>query len=474
MVQTAVLRTKAPAPILLVDDDRWYNQEAKYEAALSAGGFPYDYWRTGWSGREPPWGSPPLDMLQRYPVIVWYTGFDWFRPVTDDEEQVLAAYLDDGGRLFLSSQDYMYYHHDSAFSKDYLGVVGYTEDVTPTMVLGVPDDSIGDQLGPYSLDYPFANWSDAVDPAPGVAVGFREQARLPVSLARRAADYRTVFFSFPFEALPPAGRSVVMERIVGWLSWLGGSTFDADRETVSGGDTLVYTAVLRNDGPTTVTASLSNTLPLSLTLIPGGLPGSVIYYTTTRRVSWEGPLAPGAEITLAYRAAVTTGLAAGTRIVNTARLGLEEQDIRFPRAAAVRVGTPDLSPSTLGCEPSPARPGTVITCTLELGNGGPGEASAALVTNLLPPETDLVPGSPTWIGGGSLDLPTGTVRWSGPLGVGEQVTLSYQISLPISPVHHPMVNVAFLEDGVGGAWERVTWLVLEPWRAYLPLVLRDG
>ena len=60
------------------------------------------------------------------------------------------------------------------------------------------------------------------------------------------------------------------------------------------------------------------------------------------------------------------------------------------------------------------------------------------------------------------------------MGVGEQVTLSYQISLPISPVHHPMVNVEFLEDGVGGAWERVTWLVLEPWRAYLPLVLRDG
>ena len=122
----------------------------------------------------------------------------------------------------------------------------------------------------------------------------------------------------------------------------------------------------------------------------------------------------------------------------------------------------------------PARPGAVVTCTLELGNDGPGEASAASVTNLLPPETDLVPGSPTWIGGGSLDLPTGTVRWSGPLGVGEQVTLSYQISLSISPVHHPMVNVAFLDDGVGGAWERVTWLVPEPWRVYLPLLLRDG
>jgi uncharacterized repeat protein (TIGR01451 family) len=352
--------------------------------------------------------------------------------------------------------------------------VSHTEDVTPTMVLGVPGDPIGDRLGPYLLDYPFRNWSDAVDPAPGVAVGFREQARLPVSLARQAADYRTVFFSFPFEALPEAGRSVVMERIVGWLSWLGGSTFDADQEAVSGGDTLVYTAVLRNDGPTTVTASFSNTLPLSLTLIPDGLPGSAVYYTTTRRVSWDGPLGPGEEITLAYRAAVTTGLAAGTRIVNTARLVLEEQDIRFSRAAAVRVGAPDLSSSTLGCEPDPARPGAVVTCTLKVGNDGPGEASAASVTNLLPPETDLVPGSPTWIGAGSLDLPTGTVRWSGPLGVGEQVTLSYQISLSIGPVHHPMVNVAFLEDGVEGAWERATWLLLEPWRAYLPFVLRDG
>jgi hypothetical protein len=35
-------------------------------------------------------------------------------------------------------------------------------------------------------------------------------------------------------------------------------------------------------------------------------------------------------------------------------------------------------------------------------------------------------------------------------------------------------NAAFLEDGVGGAWERPVWLLLEPYRAYLPVVMRKG
>jgi len=472
LAQTAVLTSKAPAPILLVDDDRWYDQEAKYEAALASGGFSYDYWHTESAKDEAPEGSPPPDVLQRYPVIAWFTSYDWYAPVTADEQAALAAYLDGGGRLFLSSQDFLYYNHDAPFSRDYLGVVAHTEDVTPTLARGVPENPIGDRLGPYSLNYPFRNWSDAVVPAPGTAVPFRDQERRPIALARQKGDYKAVFFSFPFETLPEAGRAEVMNRVIGWLSWPGGSAFSADRGAASGGDTLTYTIALRNNGPETVSATLSNTLPSSLTLIPDSLTGPAAYDLPTRRLSWEGPLGSEAAVTFTYQATVAASTPTGTLITNTACLGLEDHDIRFHRAAVVRVGAPDLSSSALQCSPPLARPGTVITCTLALTNTGPGDAPTAVITNILPPDATFVPGSLAQVGGGATGALTETVYWTGSLNAGSRVTLTYQLTLPTSPVHPPLYSVAFLEDGTGGAWERATWLLPAPWRTYLLEVYR--
>ncbi len=473
LAQTAILTSKAPAPILLVDDDRWYAQEAKYEAALTGGDFLYDYWHTGSTHDKPPEGSPPLGVLQRYPIIVWFTGYDWYAPVTAEEEETLASYLDGSGRLFLSSQDFLYYHHDDPFSRDYLGVLTYTEDITPTLAQGVPENPIGERLGPYPLDYPFRNWSDAVVPTPGTAVPFRDQERRPIALAQQEGDYRTVFFSFPYETLPEEARPVVMERIVGWLSWLGSSTFAADRGAISGSDTLTYTITLRNDGPASVTGSVSNTLPVSLTLIPGSLTGPATYDPTTQRFSWQGPLGPGAAITCTYRVTVAAGLPAGTLIANVACLGLEDQGVRFHRAAVVRVDAPDLSPSTFRCDPSSARPGSVVTCTLAVANAGSGDAFTATVTNLLPGDATLIPGSLAWVGGGAAEALIGTVRWTGPLSTGSWVTLTYRLILPNDPVHPPLYSAAFLEDGVGEAWERATWVILDPWRSYLPVINKN-
>ncbi len=459
---TAVLTTKAPAPILLVDDDRWYEQDDKYAAALAASGFAYDIWSTHSANLQQ--GSPSLEILQRYPLVVWFTGYDWYAPVTPAEVTTLTTYLDGGGRLFLSAQDFLYYHHVEVqdplpdFSRDYLGVLTYAEDVTPTLALGVSEDVIGNRLGPYPLNYPFRNWSDAVEPLLGVAVSFRDQARRGIALAHQAGDYRTVFFSFPFETLPEAARPQVMERVVGWLSWLGGSTFTVNRGTASGGDVLTYTVTLRNDGPTTVTASLSNTLPLSLTLVPGSLTGAATYEDPTRRVAWQGPLEPQAAVTFTYRVTVAEGLPAGAVIPNVARIGLEEQAIRFDREAGVRVGAPDLSPSVFGCAPYQAQSGSVVTCTLALINAGP--ADALMVTTVV-------------------SMPIGArvlaeTTWTGTVNAGERITLSYPVRLPTTPVQQLLYGVAFLEDGTGGAWERPAWIVVEPFRWYLPLVFKNG
>ena len=172
------------------------------------------------------------------------------------------------------------------------------------------------------------------------------------------------------------------------------------------------------------------------------------------------------------RVTVAAGLSPGTTIANTARLELEEQNVRFHRTAVVRVGAPDLSPSTFRCAPSPALPGAVVSCTLALANGGPADALTATAAISLPADASFVPGSLAWEGGGVADPLTGTVRWTGPLSASSQVTVTYRLTMPTNLVRASLYNVAFLEDGTGAWWERPTWLVVEPLRCYLPLVAR--
>jgi len=474
--QTATITSKAPAPVLLVDDDIFYEQRGKYETALEEAGIPYDFWQTcpatGWCVEN----SPPLEILQWYPVVVWWTGYDWARPLTTSQIVTLAAYLDGGGRLFLSSQDFLYYHYGEPFSRDYLGVLNYTEEALPALARGAPQDPIGAGLGPWALGYPFENLADAIEPTPGTAVSFRDEAQRGIGLARRDGGHATAFFAFPFEALPEEARPVAMQQTVGWLSWLGSSIFQTSPPVggIEGGQTLTYTAVLRNDGPATTTASFSNTLPLSLTLVNGSLTGPASYDAPTRLVSWEGSLAAGSSLTITYQATVTTGLPALTQIANTARLGVEDQSIHFRRTAVARVGAPDLSPSTLRCAPSPVQFGGTVTCTLSIVNAGPGDAPTAVVTNVLPSGTTFITSSLTLEGGGAItEVLTNTLRWTGPLSAGARVTVTYQLALPTDLDSLPAYNVAFLEDGSGGAWERPAWIVADLTKVYLPIALKS-
>jgi hypothetical protein len=138
---SATLETKAPASILLVDDDRWYDQQLTYRMMMEDAGLAYDVWETtlAGGGHGP---APSSETLQRYPVVVWWTGYDWYAPVTREEQASLAAYLDGGGRLMLSSQDFLYHHHDEPFARTHLGVLTYTEDITPTHVTGVSENLV--------------------------------------------------------------------------------------------------------------------------------------------------------------------------------------------------------------------------------------------------------------------------------------------------------------------------------------------
>ena len=145
-VAQASFATKAPAPILLVDDHRWYNTSDRYMSALEANHLPYDLWAKDLSTSLDA-QSPSLQRLERYPIVIWFTAYDWHRTLTSAEEARLATYLDAGGRLVLSSQDYLYTTGFTDFARDYLGVASYTEDLTTTQATEALGTPIGNGLG---------------------------------------------------------------------------------------------------------------------------------------------------------------------------------------------------------------------------------------------------------------------------------------------------------------------------------------
>jgi hypothetical protein len=206
----ATFDLSVPPTVLLVDDDdNFPNVRSFYTAALDAVGVSYAVWDTFNSDSE-----PNAATLASYETVVWFTGheFDGFAGPGPAGEASLATWLSGGGCLLLSSQDYHYDRGLTPFMANYLGVASVTNDVGQTVVTGAGSAMSG--LGPYSLAYPFINFSDEVSPSASAEVAFTgDQGDAAVS--KDAGAYRTVFLGFPFEALPQAAdRQEVLERML--------------------------------------------------------------------------------------------------------------------------------------------------------------------------------------------------------------------------------------------------------------------
>jgi len=471
---SATLETKTPASVLLVDDDRWYDQQPVYVDAMIEAGLGHDVWTT-----SPSLGShglgPGPETLAMYPVVVWWTGYDWYAPIVEQEQAWLRDYLSSGGRLFFSSQDYLYYHGEDRFPFDHLGVLTYTQDVTSTAAGGVSGHPIGDGLGPWELTFPtgYQNWSDALTPGVDVGVVFRDQEGRSTALTSRGGPGASVFLGFPFEALPDVERGRVMERSVGWLSWLGTSTFEACPGGAAVGDWVTPTLILRNDGPVAVTGVVSNTVPRELAVEEASMAGGADYETAARRLSWRGSLASGGVTTITYRAQVVSQPVDADAVVSPARLTLEEHGISFERHARVLIEAPDLRRSAFTCTPATVRPGDGTTCTLTLRNAGVRDAVDAHARIELPGVFE--------IGDGVAASEVGQLRqvgsaivWSGPLMAQSTARLVFPVRMSSALTPRVRYGVTFISDGTGWRAERPTWVMVEPLRVYLPWVVREA
>lgn len=205
--------TETVASVLLVDDDdNVPDVRAYYEEALEALEVPYDVWDTGNSDNEPSAGT-----LGDYDAVVWFTGAEYggsAGPGSTGEAE-LATYLNGGGCFLISSQDYRWDRGVTTFMAGHLGVGSTTNDVGQTVVTGA--GTIFSGLGPYSLSYPFDNYSDMIAPNETAERAFSGNAGTPVDAGvdKETAAYRAAYLGFPIEALPDlAAREEVLEEFL--------------------------------------------------------------------------------------------------------------------------------------------------------------------------------------------------------------------------------------------------------------------
>jgi len=233
-------------PILFVDDDGGGSYEGYFFTALDSVGLAYDVWTYEVQG------VPPDSVLELYQAVVWSTGPDYGSlgdpaTLTSEDQARLMSYLDNGGNLFLSSQDLLLDNNPNVFITDYLHVAGHTDDETIESVAGILGDTISDGMS-FALSYPFWNFSDYIVPGAGASGIFyatgkgvasrREGVRIdrvsweglstPVNYcalrypSSGSSIYKVVFLAFPFEAVPQAGfypnnSYTLMRRIMEWF-----------------------------------------------------------------------------------------------------------------------------------------------------------------------------------------------------------------------------------------------------------------
>ncbi|MFQ5594757.1 MAG: S8 family serine peptidase, partial [Anaerolineae bacterium] len=463
-----VMTTKTPAGILLVDDDRWINVEESYRRPLESLGVGYDDWKIGWTAGEA-LGSPSDDTLALYPVVIWFTGYDWYQTLTPGQESSLGRFLGNGGRLFFSSQDYMYTAGFRSFAPEYLGVLTYTEDMTSTVITGETDNSIGEGLGPFDLDYPFQNHSDVIEPVEGASVVFRGNRHRPVAVSYAPKDvgFKSVFFAFPFETLSRSAAETVLSRVLDWLSPLQASSLSLDRATAAEGDEVTATVRLLNDGLSTANAQVRAFMPAEADYVAGSLPNAE-YDPGSRSVEWATNVPAGNAVDVSYRLRLAPVIPDNTTI----RLNVEIMDevgLTLHRVAAIRVDAPDLSASQKSVSQAQAEMGDVLTYTLTLRNRGTSDGQQAALYDELPAQLELMTGSLSATSGRATSDGRRVV-WEGQVLRDNPVTISYRARVV---GHGTITNLAWVSDGTGITTEHSATTVV-PTRLYLPLVTLRG
>ncbi len=432
--QTLSLRTLAPAPVLVVDGDFARNSEETYLRALEAAGLRYDHWELGLLRIQP--RLPPTSTLLQYPMLIWFTGENLLHPERNfglDAQRLVASYLDAGGRLLLSSEDYLYHWGETPiagqrrFHREYLGLDGYVdnggaahqgplsggagsllEDVEACRMAGRRSDAdFSDRIATRNL--------------PGARVALRSTYGQPVAAQNEiAGGWKTLFLAFDAGFLDQDCADAVIGRAVDWFSYLANSRLELvdqhgaieRRRTFASGQTLHLRLRLQHAGPREAgEADLRWTIPAGATVDPASLPAELRWEAGELR--WQGALPAFGERVFQIALRLDDDLPEGAEMASEAHI--YSDGVGITRHLRWWVNAPDVRRSSKSV-PDAQRDlmlGDSTTFVVNVVNAGTRPLASWRVTDTLPAGLDLVEGS--WLSehGSVVRLAPNQLVWSG-------------------------------------------------------------
>jgi uncharacterized repeat protein (TIGR01451 family) len=207
--------------ILLVDEDG-NNPDVQpyYTAVLDAYGQPYDIWDLN--------ANPtfPINYLNAYTTVVWFTGNTWPQAITPYETE-LTAFLDNDGKLFMSGQDILDQNGGTTdFVHDYLHIdwdgSESQNDKNYDSVTSVGGNPVTNGIGTVPLDLSvlgngFDNWITPI--APGVAAFTDTDSGNDTALTVNTDGYYVFFMAFAFEEYGTATqRNNLFNSFMSWAN----------------------------------------------------------------------------------------------------------------------------------------------------------------------------------------------------------------------------------------------------------------
>jgi hypothetical protein len=205
---------------LLVDNDNNApDVSGYYKTALTDSGTPFSYWDLAVTR------SLPQNFLNAHRNVVWFTGTSYPGPLLP-YEPVLKAYLDQGGRFFVSGWDILdQAAGTTAFIHDYMHIAwDGTEaqnDKATSHVNGVAGNLVSDGIGAVPLDLSVlggAQFSDELTLLAPAAAAFTDDAAQTDGLSLDTGTYKVVFLAFPFEEYGSAAQKAdLMSRVLGFF-----------------------------------------------------------------------------------------------------------------------------------------------------------------------------------------------------------------------------------------------------------------
>ena len=180
----------------------------------------FNIWDTNNTDNE-----PDAVQLSSYETVIWFTGHEFGGAAKGPGaygEAALSTWLNSGKCLMLSSQDYLYDRGATSFAISYLGLGSYTNDYGD--YVSVTGQSIFAGQGPYTLAYPFIDYSDILIPGTVAETAWIGDNGNSASLTHNSGIYRTTFFGYPWESISSsAERQAALSSFISWCISIPGN-----------------------------------------------------------------------------------------------------------------------------------------------------------------------------------------------------------------------------------------------------------